>query len=114
MKYLLDILYLLVLILISPKIIYRAIKQNRYRSGWSERFGKVSRKHPNKKCIWIHAVSVGEVNATKTLIDGFKEQLPDYEIVLSSTTDTGYARAKTLYGDDLSVFFYPADISWVL
>ena len=114
MRYLLDIIYLLALIVISPKIIYRAVKHNRYRCGWGERFGKVSRKHPDKKCIWIHAVSVGEVNATRTLVEGFKEQLSDYEIIISTTTDTGYARAKNIYGNDHYVFYFPADISWVV
>jgi 3-deoxy-D-manno-octulosonic-acid transferase len=114
MKYLIDTAYLLVLLLISPKIIYRAIKQNRYRAGWSERFGKVNRKDPAKKCIWIHAVSVGEVNAAKTLVEGFGKELGDYEIVISATTDTGYARAKAVYGDKFSVFYYPADISWIV
>jgi len=114
MKYLIDIVYILVLVLLSPKIIYRAIKQDRYRTGWSQRFGKVSRKYPDKKCIWIHAVSVGEVNATKTLIAELTDQLNDYEVVISTTTDTGYARANALYAENHSVFFYPADISWVV
>jgi 3-deoxy-D-manno-octulosonic-acid transferase len=114
MRYLIDTAYLLALVLLSPKIVYRAVKQNRYRTGWSERFGKVTRKYPSKKCIWIHAVSVGEVNAAKTLIDGFNEELGDYEVVISATTDTGYARAKIVYGDKLSVFYYPADISWIV
>ena len=114
MKYLIDTAYLLALVLISPKIVYRAVKQKRYRAGWAERFGKVTRKHPAKKCIWIHAVSVGEVNATKTLVEGFGKELGDYEIVISATTDTGFTRAKAIYGERLSVFYYPADISWIV
>lgn len=114
MKYLIDIVYLLTLVVISPKIVYRAVKQDRYRTGWSQRLGNLSRKHPEKKCIWIHAVSVGEVNAAKTLISEFKKQLADHEVVISATTDTGYARAQQLYGQELAVFFYPADISCIV
>ena len=33
---------------------------------------------------------------------------------MSTTTDTGYARAKTLYGKDMSVFYYPLDFSWAV
>jgi 3-deoxy-D-manno-octulosonic-acid transferase len=114
MECLYDLIYLLALTAYSPKILYRVIAENRYRTGWSERLGKVSRNSPQKKCVWIHAVSVGEVNATKTLVGEFKNQLPDYEIIISATTDTGIEQAKKLYGKDLKVFFYPYDFSFVV
>ena len=114
MRYILDFCYLLTLALISPKVIYRVVRHNRYRSGWAERLGKISRLRPQDKCIWIHAVSVGEVNSARTLIAGLKEKIPAYEIVISATTDTGYARAKSLYGNDYSVFYFPFDISSVI
>jgi 3-deoxy-D-manno-octulosonic-acid transferase len=114
MKYLLDFIYFFALIAYSPKIVYRAIKQKRYRRGWAQRLGKVTRKTPAKKCLWIHAVSVGEVNATKTIVAELKKRLSDYEIVISATTDTGFERAEKLYGSELSVFYYPFDFSWVI
>jgi 3-deoxy-D-manno-octulosonic-acid transferase len=114
MNYFINIIYFFALIAYSPKIIYRAIKQQRYRKGWAQRFGRITRKEPGKKCIWIHAVSVGEVNATKTIIAELKKRLPDYEVVLSATTDTGFERAEKLYGGELSVFFYPFDFSCVI
>ncbi|MGA2916487.1 MAG: 3-deoxy-D-manno-octulosonic acid transferase [Sedimentisphaerales bacterium] len=106
-----DLIYLLALIAVSPKILYKVLMQNRYRQGWSERLGKISRNFPDKKCVWIHAVSVGEVNATKTIIAELKKRLPDYEIVLSATTDTGIERARKLYGQELKVFYFPLDFS---
>jgi 3-deoxy-D-manno-octulosonic-acid transferase len=114
MKCLNDILYLLALIAISPKILYRVITQNRYRHGWSERLGKISRNFPDKKCVWIHAVSVGEVNATKTIIAELKKQLPQYEIIISATTDTGIEQARKLYGSELKVFYFPFDFSFAI
>jgi 3-deoxy-D-manno-octulosonic-acid transferase len=114
MKYFNDFIYILALIAISPKILYRVIAQRRYRQGWNERLGKITRNFPNKKCIWIHAVSVGEVNATKTIITELKKQLPEYEIILSATTDTGIERAQKLYGDQLIVFYFPFDFSFVI
>lgn len=96
MRFVIDFLYLLAIVFISPKIIYRMIRQGRYRSGWGQRLGKISRRAPEKRCIWIHAVSVGEINATKTLIPKLKESLGDYEIVISSTTDTGLGRKEAL------------------
>lgn len=114
MRFLIDLLYLITIIIISPKFIYRMIRQGRYRSGWDQRLGKITRKNPEKKCIWIHAVSVGEVNATKTLIEALQNQFCDYEIVISSTTDTGLARAKALYAGSFSVFYFPFDVSWIM
>ena len=69
---------------------------------------------PRKKCIWLHAVSVGEVNATKTIVRELQNRLPDFTIVISTTTDTGFARASALYGADLSVFYFPLDFSWIV
>jgi 3-deoxy-D-manno-octulosonic-acid transferase len=63
--------------------------------------------------VWIHAVSLGEVNATRTLVSGLLAAHPNLEIVLSTTTDTGYARAQSLYPEHL-VFRYPLDFSWVV
>ncbi len=114
MKLLIDSLYLLGIVALAPKIIYRMVRHNRYRAGWSQRLGRIMRKNPEKPCIWIHAVSVGEVNATKTLIAELQKQLPDYEIALSSTTDTGMARATAVYGDKLDVFYFPFDLSGIM
>ena len=114
MKLLIDSLYLLGIAALAPKILYRMVRHNRYRAGWSQRLGRITRKNPLKPCIWIHAVSVGEVNATKTLIDELQKQLPDYEIALSSTTDTGMARATAVYGGKLDVFYFPFDLSGIM
>ena len=111
MNVLVDFVYLLALILISPVAIYRMLRYGRYRAGWGNRFGRISRKYPDKKCIWIHAVSVGEVNATTTLVKELEKKLTDYEIVISTTTDTGFARANELFGNRLSVFYFPMDFS---
>jgi len=111
MTVLIDIAYLIALIAISPVAIYKMLRHGRYRAGWANRFGKISRKQPDKKCIWIHAVSVGEVNATTTLIRELEAKFPDYEIAISTTTDTGFARANALFANRLSVFYFPMDFS---
>jgi len=112
MRILIDLVYLLAAIGYSPIVIYRAVRHKRYRSGWAQRFGKVTRKFPDKKCIWLHAVSVGEVNAAKTVIKELQNNFPDFEIVISTTTDTGYARATNIFGENFKVFYFPFDFSW--
>ena len=114
MVFVLDFLYFLAAVAYSPILIYRVIKHKRYRSGWAQRFGKITRKYPEKPCIWLHAVSVGEVNAAKTVINELQKKFAEYEIVISTTTDTGFARANTLFGKNLLVFFYPFDFSRVI
>ena len=109
-----NVLYGVALALYSPKVLYRRMFQDRYRGGWDQRRGFINRGCPDKQCIWIHAVSVGEVNAARTLIAQLAQQLPEFEVVLSSTTDTGLARAKTLYAQDHSVFYFPFDFSWIM
>ena len=114
MRFILDLIYLLGAVAYSPVVIYRAIKHNRYRTGWSQRFGRINRRHPAKKCIWLHAVSVGEVNAAKTLIKELRAGFSDFEIVVSTTTDTGFARATALFGETHQVFYFPFDFSWII
>jgi len=113
MRLLLDVVYLLAGIAVSPIVLYRMLRHGRYRTGWDQRFGRVARRDPQKKCIWLHAVSMGEVNAAQTLLAQIEKQLPDFEIVISTTTDTGFARADKLFGQKWSVFYFPFDLSWV-
>lgn len=112
--YLLDIIYAVILLILSPWLLYRVLFQRRYRSGWGQRFGAVPKRYSQQPCIWIHAVSMGEINAMGTLVKMLGQVLPQFEIVISSTTDTGIARAKSLYGQAHRVFFYPWDFSFAV
>jgi len=114
MRIILDLVYLLVAAAYSPVVIYRAVRHKRYRTGWDQRFGKITRRSPTKKCIWLHAVSVGEVNAAKTIIKELENKFGDFEIVFSTTTDTGFARATNLFGENHQVFYFPFDFSWTM
>jgi len=114
MRILIDFIYVLAAAAISPMVAYRMVRYKRYRAGWAQRFGKITRRYPEKKCIWLHAVSVGEVNASRTIIEELKKQLPDFEIAISTTTDTGFSRAKELFGKNHTVFYFPLDFSPVM
>jgi 3-deoxy-D-manno-octulosonic-acid transferase len=114
MKYILDLAYVLALLAFSPVILYRMVRFQRYRTGWGHRFGRIARNHPEKKCIWLHAVSVGEVNAAKTLLNEIEKRFPDYEIAVSTTTDTGFARATAMIAGKWPVFYFPFDFSLVM
>ncbi len=114
MRFIIDLGYLFVGLAFSPIVFYRMIRHGRYRHGWGQRFGKIDRQQPQKKCIWLHAVSVGEVNAAKTLLDEIEQRFGNFEIIVSTTTDTGFARAKAVFGQTKTVFYFPFDFSLVM
>ncbi len=115
MRFVIDFVYLLVALFITPCIVYRMVRYRRYRAGWSNRFGKIIRKDPAlKKCIWLHAVSLGEVNAAKTLVKELENRFSDFEIVISTTTDTGFTRATAVFGANHKVFYFPLDFSCIM
>jgi 3-deoxy-D-manno-octulosonic-acid transferase len=59
-------------------------------------------------------VSVGEVNAAKTIIKQLENKFGDSEIVISTTTDTGFARATTLFSENHQVFYFPFDFYLII
>jgi 3-deoxy-D-manno-octulosonic-acid transferase len=112
MKFIIDCIYLLAALAITPTVVYRMVRYGRYRAGWANRFGRIARKDPAlKKCIWLHAVSLGEVNAARTLVEDLKNRFSNFEIVISTTTDTGFARATAVFGTNHKVFYFPLDFS---
>ncbi len=111
MSFLLDIVYLVALTAASPVWLYRMIRHGRYRSGLDEKLGALPIRYGLQPVIWIHGVSLGEINAARTLVDQLHSQLPDYRIVISSTTDTGMAAARKLYEPDHQVFHWPLDFT---
>ncbi|MGD2110127.1 MAG: 3-deoxy-D-manno-octulosonic acid transferase [Phycisphaerae bacterium] len=113
MRFVADLLYLLFGLLYLPVALYQAVVLGKNRTGWGERFGSVAVRDPERERLWIHAVSLGEVNATPRLVEGLREALPETDLVFSTTTDTGYARAVQLYGYE-NVFRFPLDFSLVI
>ena len=84
-----------------------------YRERWRERFGHFS-DEAHQQTFWIHAVSVGEVQATQQLIKKLKAKYPQWHIVISTTTPTGADRVEMLFGDDVSHYYFPYDLPHVL
>lgn len=80
----------------------------------SERTGRdLPSRDTTKPSVLIHAVSLGEMNATRALVRQLGERTSQLQFIVSATTDTGFARAKELYGADSSVAVirYPLDFS---
>ncbi len=101
-----DAAYLVAAVAASPALARKA------RRGWSERLGITIEPKPevtSLRRVLLHAVSVGEVNALRTLVPMLAERA---QVVVCASTDTGLARAKELYGDVAEVGRMPMDFSW--
>lgn len=108
----LNALYLTLLLVASPWIVWSAVRTGKHREGFAAKFlGLAPRRAGNRPCVWLHAVSVGEVNLLATTIAEISAQRPDWEIVVSTTTKTGYDLARKKYADR-TVFYCPLDFTW--
>ncbi len=114
MPYLLNLFYLLLLLAASPWLVWSAIRKGKYREGYAEKLlGLAPRRTLHKKCLWLHAVSVGEVNLLVPLLGLVERERPDWECVISTTTKTGMALAKKKYAGR-TVFYCPLDFTWAV
>lgn len=106
------LLYLPGLLVALPYYILRMWRRGGYRKDISHRFGhfhKLPAPTSAKKRIWLQAVSVGEVLAIGPLITALQHN-NSVEIVLTTTTSTGYAEARKRYGNQiLSIGIFPLD-----
>jgi len=109
-----DAIYAGGLILSSPFWLYRMVRHGRYRRDIGERFGAVPVRYGLQPVIWIHGVSLGEVNAARTLVEEIHSQLPDYRVVVSSTTDTGMDAAGRLFAPGHLTFRWPLDFTFAV
>ena len=99
MPYLLNVVYLLVLLAASPWLVYQAIRKGKYREGFAAKLlGRAPRRGSEKTCLWLHAVSVGEVNLLATLLKEIAAQKPDWECVVSTTMTLALAKISSVVG----------------
>lgn len=112
--YLLNLAYLALVVAVSPLLVYRALRHGKYRQGWPQKLlGLVPRRADDRPCVWLHAVSVGEVNLLAPLLAEIRRHRPGWRCVVSTTTATGHALANEKY-PELDVFYCPLDFTWAV
>lgn len=112
MPLLLNVVYLVLLLACAPLLVFRAFRTGRYREGWSEKvLGKAPLRIGEGPCLWFHAVSVGEVLLLKPIVRELTRRRPGWEIVISTTTQTGLGVARRTF-PDLVTFYAPLDFTW--
>ncbi|MDE3100469.1 MAG: 3-deoxy-D-manno-octulosonic acid transferase [Verrucomicrobiota bacterium] len=113
MRTLYNILFTFFFVLASPYYFLRMCRRGKWLSGFGERFGHYSAKLKqaltNSHVVWIHAVSVGEVNLCTQLILALERRLPNIKIVVSTTTTTGMAELRRRLPRRISKVYYPID-----
>ena len=105
-----DIIYLLLLPFLALFACISRLRGHPARRGLLERLGCGNTLKTSNKRVLIHAVSVGEVNAIRTLVQDLHMQ--EYDVVVCVTTDTGLARGKDLFSDTCVVTRFPLDFSF--
>jgi 3-deoxy-D-manno-octulosonic-acid transferase len=107
------LIYTVAMYLLIPLILYRlAVRGLRYREyfgRWRERFGFFPDPHI-RESIWIHAVSMGEVNAALPLIDALMQRHQNTPFVITTVTPTGSERVRRVYGDRVFNVYLPYDL----
>lgn len=113
MRLLYNILFTIGFAFSAPFYFLKMRRRGGWRAGFSQRFGhydaKLKQALTNRRTLWFHAVSVGEVNLCTHLIHAIEARLPHHKIVVSTTTSTGMSELKRRLPAHISKIYYPID-----
>jgi 3-deoxy-D-manno-octulosonic-acid transferase len=111
-----SVVIVLFFVVMSPSLIYQAVRHRKYIGSLTQRLGylPISFNLDSDESIWIHAVSVGEVLTARALLPDLRERYPKLRLFLSTTTMTGQqiARNNLQYVD--GVFYFPFDLGFIV
>ena len=104
--------YVLLSYLLAPAalgfLLWRGFRNGAYWERFGERFGYAGVRCAQPS-IWIHAVSVGEVQAAAPLVRALLQEYRDVPVVVSTTTPTGAQRVRALHRDTVAHVYAPYD-----
>jgi 3-deoxy-D-manno-octulosonic-acid transferase len=108
-----NILFTIFFVLSAPYYFVRMRRRGNWRPGFAQRFAhyhsEVKQALTNRHTVWIHAVSVGEVNLCTQLIRTIEPRAPNVKFVVSTTTTTGMAELRRRLPTHVSKIYYPVD-----
>jgi len=106
-------LFYLLIPIILLRLLWRGVRAPAYWQRWLERFGFLP-KLSNQQCIWVHAVSMGEVQAAVPLIQALQVRFSKQSILVTTMTPTGSRRVREVFGDSVLHVYLPYDLPGAL
>jgi 3-deoxy-D-manno-octulosonic-acid transferase len=107
------LLYVLLMYLLAPLLVlheaWRALFNQDYRGRLGQRLGFGARQS-RPGCIWVHAVSVGEVQAAVGLVNELRRRHPQLPVVVTTVTPTGAQRVRALFKEGVQHAYLPFDL----
>lgn len=88
---------------------WRGRREPGYRQNLRQRLGFIPVDPEQLGCIWIHAASVGEVQAMQPLLHALLEEWPAHAVVVSTQTPTGARALHAHWGDQIRHVYAPID-----
>lgn len=96
-----------------PYYALRMWRRGNWRSGFAQRFGHydagVQISIGSAPVLWVHAVSVGEMNVCVALVRALQPRLPGFKIIVSTTTTTGMGVLQQKLPSEIEKIYYPID-----
>ncbi len=113
MRFLYNILFMAGFVVSAPFYWLKMTRRGNWRAGFGERLGlydhKLKQALSNTRVLWLHAVSVGEVNLCTQIIRELEPRLPNHKLVVSTTTSTGMAELRRHLPSHIAKVYYPID-----
>jgi len=102
----------LLFVLVFPIFLVFSLVTGKHRTGLGERLGHITLPFPNRTStrIWLHAASVGELQAAKALIPEIKKLYSEAEFIVSTVTEQGNIQAQKELGQVAHCIFAPLDL----
>ncbi len=116
MRLLYNLLFPVFFLVSAPYYFWKMWRRGGWQRGFGERFGRLEagklQALSGAKVLWLHAVSVGEVNVSLQLIAALRPRLAGWRFLVSTTTSTGMGELEKKLPADVQRLYYPVDFPW--
>jgi 3-deoxy-D-manno-octulosonic-acid transferase len=113
MRFLYNFFFTIFFVISAPYYFLKMWRRGGWRKNFAQRFGrygaKVKQAITNRHMLWIHAVSVGEVNVCTQLIRALEPRIPNIKVIVSTTTSTGMGELQRKLPSHILKIYYPID-----
>jgi 3-deoxy-D-manno-octulosonic-acid transferase len=113
MRNLYNFLFVFFFILASPYYFLKMWRRGNWRAGFAQRLGeydaRIRQSITNRHVLWMHAVSVGEMNVCMQVIRGLEPRMPNLKMMVSTTTTTAMGQLRKKLPSQIGKIYYPID-----